>query len=74
MTDIPESIEEIDARISLVRENLRDLVDQSSGYSGAADEELLSQRIADQEALLDILTKKRAGLASSTYPSSVNRR
>ena len=55
MPDTPESVTEIDARISLVRANLRQLVDQSSGYSGAADEELLSRRIADQEALLDSL-------------------
>jgi hypothetical protein len=64
MPDIPESITEIDARISLVRANLRELVDQSSADSGAADEELLSQRIADQEALLDTLTKRRAALSS----------
>ena len=65
MPDTPESITEIDTRISLVRANLRELVDQSSGYSGAADEELLSKRIADQEALLDILIRKRAELTSA---------
>ena len=64
MPDIPETITEIDARISLVRANLRELVDQSSADSGAADEELLSQRITDQEALLDTLTKRRAALSS----------
>ena len=65
MPDIPESIEEIDVHIRMVRANLRELVDQSSGYSGAADEDLLSQRIADQEALLDVLTKRRAELTSA---------
>ena len=65
MPDIPQSITEIDARISLVRANLRELVDQSSAYSGAADDELLSRRIADQEALLDSLIKKRAELTSA---------
>ena len=66
MPDIPQSISEIDARISLVRANLRELVDQSSGHSGAADDELLSRRIADQEALLEILTRRRAELTSAT--------
>jgi hypothetical protein len=62
MADLPESIEELDAHISAVRENLRDLVAQASAYSGAADEELVSRRIAEQEAQLDILTKRRAVL------------
>ena len=65
MLDIPGSIEEIDARISTVRENLRQLVEQAAAYSGNADDELVSQRIAEQEAQLDILTKKRAELASA---------
>jgi len=62
MADIPESIEEVDARISAVRENLRELVEQAATYSGAADEELSSQRIAEQEAQLDMLNKRRAVL------------
>ena len=64
MPDIPGSIEEIDLRISTVRDNLRQLVEQAAAYSGSADDELVSQRIADQEAQLDILTKRRAELAS----------
>jgi hypothetical protein len=64
MPDIPGSIEEIDARISTVRENLRQLVEQAAGYSGSADDELISRRIAEQEAQLDILTKKRAEFLS----------
>ena len=65
MPDIPGSIEEIDVRISTVRDNLRQLVEQAAGHSGTADDELVSQRIAEQEAQLDILTKKRAELASA---------
>ena len=65
MPDIPGSIEEIDVRISTVRDNLRQLVEQAAAYSGSADDELVSQRIADQEAQLDILTKRRAELASA---------
>jgi hypothetical protein len=64
MPNIDESIQEIDARISIVRENLRDLIEQAAAYSGAADDELLSRRIAEQEAQLDGLTTRRAALAS----------
>jgi hypothetical protein len=65
MPDIPGSLEEIDKRISTVRENLRQLVEQAAGYSGSADDELVSRRIAEQEAQLEVLTKKRAELASA---------
>ena len=58
-------IAELDERIAEVRDNLRELVEQAAAYSGAADEELASQRIADQEALLDRLTKERDALAAA---------
>lgn len=57
-------IAELDERIAEVRDNLRELVEQAAAYSGAADDELASQRIADQEALLDRLTKERDALAA----------
>jgi len=57
-----EAIEELEASIAAVRENLRELVEQASTYSGAADEELSARRIADQEARLEILLKRRADL------------
>ena len=63
---VPESllnIAEIDDRIAAVRENLRGLVEQAAAYSGAADEELVSRRIADQEAQLELLTKQRDRLS-----------
>lgn len=53
---------EIDARIAIARNNLRDLVEQAASYSGAADEERMSQRIADQEAKIDRLKKQRGDL------------
>ncbi|HEX3946014.1 MAG TPA: hypothetical protein VHW69_18215 [Rhizomicrobium sp.] len=65
MDDAPANIVEIDARIADIRENLRELVEQAAAYSGAADEELMSQRIADQEALLERLTKQREKLAQA---------
>lgn len=63
MADIPGTIAELDEQIAILRENLRDLVEQAAAYSGGADEELASQRIADQQAQLDLLTKQRDELA-----------
>jgi predicted nucleic acid-binding Zn-ribbon protein len=64
MSDYPTSIAEIDERIAAARENLRELIEQAAAYSGAADEDLMSQRIADQEAQLDRLMKRRAELSA----------
>jgi hypothetical protein len=59
MPNIPLSLTEIDARIAAIRENLRELIEQAAAYSGAADEDLMSRRIAEQEAELERLTKQR---------------
>src|ERR1700675_4771642 len=59
MPDIPLNLAEIEERIAAVRENLIELEAQASAYSGAAVEELNAQRIADQEAQLELLTKQR---------------
>jgi len=63
MPDIPANIAEIDERIALLRENLRELVEQAAAVSGAADEELASRRIAEQEAQIDLLRKQRDELS-----------
>jgi hypothetical protein len=65
MTNSRQSIEEIDERIATVRENLRQLVEQAAAYSGAADEELASERISDQEAELDRLKQLRDATVKS---------
>jgi hypothetical protein len=65
MPDTPLSLEELDARIAIVRDNLRQLVEEAAAQSGAADEDLASQRIAEQQAELDQLTKQRAKLSQS---------
>jgi hypothetical protein len=57
-------IAEIDERVAAVRENLRGLVEQAAAYSGAADQELTSRRIAEQQAELERLTKQRDELSS----------
>jgi hypothetical protein len=39
--------------------NLRELIEQAAAYSGAADDDLASRRIAEQEALLARLVNER---------------
>jgi len=57
-----ETIQQLDASIAAARDNLRELVERASTYSGAADDELSAQRIAEQEERLDLLKKRRAEL------------
>ena len=59
MADPSLTLAEIEERIAAVRENLTELTEQAAAYSGGAVEELNAQRIADQEAQLDLLTKQR---------------
>jgi hypothetical protein len=56
------TLAEIEKRIQIVEDNLRELVEQAAAYSGAADEERNADRIADQQAKLDALLKQRAAL------------
>jgi predicted RNA-binding protein len=56
------TLEEIERRIQIVEDNLRELVEQAAAYSGAADEERNADRIAEQQAKLDALMKQRAAL------------
>jgi predicted nucleic acid-binding Zn-ribbon protein len=63
MSDNLADISELETRMADVRENLRVLVEQAAAYSGAGDEDLMSDRIAEQEEELDRLTKERDELA-----------
>ncbi len=56
------ALAEIERRIQIVEDNLRQLQEQAAAYSGAADEERAASRIADQEAKLEALLKERAAL------------
>jgi hypothetical protein len=60
-----QSLSEIDEKIAIASENLRDLLEQAAARSGAADEELMSQRIAEQTERLDSLKAQREQLARS---------
>jgi predicted ATPase len=58
MTDSVE-LREVERRIQVVEDNLRQLQEQATAVSGAADEERIANRIADQEAKLAALLKQR---------------
>jgi hypothetical protein len=53
---------EIERRIQIVENNLRQLQEQAAAYSGAADEERNADRIAEQEAKLDALLAEREAM------------
>jgi hypothetical protein len=59
------ALAEIDREIAIVRDNLRQLTEQAAAQSGAADESLAAERIAQQEELLASLLKQRDTLAKS---------
>lgn len=59
------SREEIDRRIAIVRDNIRQLTEQAAAFSGAADEARNADRIADQEAELQRLLKQRDEMGKS---------
>ena len=56
------TLAEIDRRIQIVEDNLRQLIEQAAAYSGAADEERNADRIAAQQAKLDALLAEREAL------------
>jgi hypothetical protein len=56
------ALADINRRIQIVEDNLRELIEQAAAYSGAADEERNADRIADQQAKLDALLKEREAL------------
>ena len=60
MSDVLLTIPEIDSRIAVIRENLRELIDLATAY--AMDDNLTAQRIADEEARLALLIKRRDDL------------
>jgi hypothetical protein len=50
---------ELDDRIAILRDNIRQLTEQAAGSSGAADEERTAERIAQQTQELETLVKQR---------------
>jgi hypothetical protein len=53
------SLPELNDRIAILRNNIRQLTEQAAASSGAADEERTSARIAQQQSDLDDLIRER---------------
>jgi hypothetical protein len=53
------SVAELDDRIAILRDNLRQLVEQAAAASGSQNEERIADRIAQQTGELDQLILER---------------
>jgi uncharacterized small protein (DUF1192 family) len=58
----PLSLKELEARIAIARDNIRQLIEQAAAVSGAEDEDRNADRIAQQNEELDRLVKQRDAL------------
>ena len=56
------TISELEERIAIARQNINDLIEQAAAYSGSADEDRASARIAEHEKELARLTALRNSL------------
>jgi uncharacterized small protein (DUF1192 family) len=56
------SLPELEDRIAITRDNIRQLIEQAAANSGAADEDRNADRIAQQNEELERLTKQRDAL------------
>ena len=63
MTDGSPSLAELDRRIAIVRDNIRQLIEQAAAFSGAEDEDRAADRLAQQQEELDRLIKQREAFA-----------
>ena len=54
------SLPEIEDRIAIVRDNIRQITEQAAAQSGAADEERNAERLAVESEELDGLLKEQA--------------
>jgi uncharacterized small protein (DUF1192 family) len=58
------SLAELNDRIAVLRDNIRQLVEQAAASSGAQDDERTSARMATQQEELDKLIKARDAMAA----------
>jgi uncharacterized small protein (DUF1192 family) len=56
------SLLELEERIAIIRDNIRQLVEQAAAFSGAEDEARNADRIAQQTEELERLVKQRDAL------------
>ena len=64
------SLPELEQRIAIVRDNIRQLIEQAAAFSGAEDEERNADRIAQQNEELETSdqAKRCAAEEEITYP------
>lgn len=58
----PLSLKELEARIAIARDNIRQLIERAAAVSGAEDEDRNADRIAQQNEELERLIKQRDAL------------
>lgn len=58
----PLSLPELEARIAILRDNIRQLIEQAAAFSGAGDEDRNADRLAEQNEELERLIKQRDAL------------
>jgi hypothetical protein len=56
------SLSELNDRIAILRDNIRQLIEQAAGAAGAEVEERISERLEQQNAELERLLKARDAL------------
>ncbi len=56
------SLPELEDRIAIMRDNIRQLIEQAAAFSGAADESRNADRLAEQNEELERLVKERDAL------------
>jgi hypothetical protein len=56
------SLDQLEDRIAIARDNIRQLIEQAAGYSCAEDEARNADRLAAQQEELAALTKQRDAL------------
>jgi hypothetical protein len=56
------SLPELEDRIAITRDNIRQLIEQAAATSGAGDEDRNADRIAQQNEELETLIKQRDAL------------
>jgi len=63
MTDYSAlSLAELENRMAITRDNIRQLIEQAAGASGDRNEERISERLERQNAELEALSKARDAL------------
>jgi hypothetical protein len=58
------SLPELEDRIAIVRDNIRELVEQAAAVSGELDDERIADRLEQQNAELEALEKARDALTA----------